>query len=168
MLPYPALEYIMMRAFNWTKFRRNIILDMWLTGKWQSDKHKLVKRRGVVITSDWDEPLRYGANSVQWLHTKWKEAEDKKIYFYWTIIWPKSQNWIWRESDIHYLSIVDMKIVFKISGILFVSRQTKPLPEGSFFASRSAWSPSEPMKMAKASTSLLRFKILAKFDGEIP
>ena len=47
--------------------------------------------------------------------------------------------------------MVDMKIVFKISGILFVSRQTKPLPEGSFFASRSAWSPSEPMKMAKAS-----------------
>ena len=61
-----------------------------------------------------------------------------------------------------------MKIVFRISGIFFVSRQTKPFPDGNFLANRSAWSPRDPMKMAKASTSLLRLKILAKLDGEIP
>ncbi len=39
----------------------------------------------------------------------------------------------------HHLSIVDVKIVFMTSGIFFVSRQTKPFPDGSFLANRSAW-----------------------------
>ena len=37
--------------------------------------------------------------------------------------------------------MVDEKMVFRISGIFFVSRHTNAFPEGSTFASRSAWLP---------------------------
>ena len=72
------------------------------------------------------------------------------------------------KSDSFYLSSVEVKIVLRTSGIFFVSMQTNPFPDGSFLASLSAWSPSDPMKIAKAATSLLLFKILAKFEGEMP
>ena len=67
-----------------------------------------------------------------------------------------------------HFNIVDVNIVFSTSGILLVSRQTKAFPAGSFLAKRSAWSPKDPMKIAKALTSFLRERILPKFVGEMP
>jgi len=69
---------------------------------------------------------------------------------------------------VYYLSIVEVKIALRISGSFLVSRQTNPFPAGSFEVSLSAWSPRDPMKMAKALTLSFLVRILAKLVGEIP